>query len=248
MARMLERDDFEKRYKANTPIAISEFLYPLLQGYDSVRLKSDLELGGNDQKFNLLMGRQMQKSFKQEEQAVMTMPLLEGLDGVQKMSKSLGNYIGVAEDASVQFAKTLSISDDQMWRWYELLSARTIAEIDKLRGAHPKAAKEQLAIELVSRYHGENAAIAAKEEFEKIHKNNELPSNIEEFCFDGEVWIGKAFVEAKLVATSSELNRMIQSRSVKIDGEIAIDFKARLAAGEYVAQIGKRKFARIKVR
>ncbi|MDR2905902.1 MAG: tyrosine--tRNA ligase [Helicobacteraceae bacterium] len=247
VARMLERDDFEKRYKSGASIAIAEFLYPLLQGYDSVVLESDIEVGGSDQKFNMLMGRQLQNRYKKSEQAVLTMPLLEGLDGVQKMSKSLGNYIGVNEDANTQFAKILSVSDDQMWRWFELLSSKTLGEIAELKTAHPKAAKETLAIELVSRYHGAMAAQNAKEEFDRVHKNNEIPSDIEEFEFSGAIWIGKAFVEAKLVNSTSELSRMIQSRSVKINGALAGDFKAELVAGEYIAQVGKRKFAKIKV-
>ncbi|MGE4294896.1 MAG: tyrosine--tRNA ligase [Campylobacterales bacterium] len=254
VARMMERDDFEKRYKAQSPIAISEFLYPLLQGYDSVHLKSDMELGGNDQKFNLLMGRQLQKSYGQKsQQAVMTMPLLEGLDGVQKMSKSLGNYVGVTEAPETMFAKILSISDDQMWRWYELLSFRTLAEIAAIKNGvadgsvHPKKAKESLAQEIVARYHGEAAAERAKNEFDRVHAQGEIPSEMPEFEFAGPVWIGKAFVDAALAASTSELRRMVESRAVKIDGEGVADFKQELAAGEYVCQVGKRKFARIKV-
>ena len=253
VARMLERDDFEKRYKSQTPIAISEFLYPLLQGYDSVFLASDLELGGSDQKFNLLVGRQLQKSYGKSEQAVMTMPLLEGLDGVQKMSKSLGNYVGVQEDANTQFGKILSITDDQMWRWYELLSFKTIEQISELKRAvadgslHPKKAKEALAIEIAARYHGEAAAEAARAEFERVHAQNELPSEIELFEFAAPLWIGKAAVEAKLTASTSEFKRMLQSRSVKINGETVDDFKLELSVGDYVVQVGKRKFARIKV-
>ena len=253
VARMLERDDFEKRYKAQSPIAISEFLYPLLQGYDSVHLESDMELGGNDQKFNLLMGRQLQKSYGKSQQAVMTMPLLEGLDGVQKMSKSLNNYVGVTEAPETMFAKILSINDEQMWRWYELLSFRTLAEIETIKtgvaegAVHPKNAKEALAQEIVARYHGEAAARFAKEEFDRIHKAGELPSEMDEFNFDGPVWIGKAFVEAKLSPSTSDLRRMVESRAVKIDGKAIEDFKMQLSDGEYVCQVGKRKFARIKV-
>lgn len=254
VARMMERDDFEKRYKAQSPIAISEFLYPLLQGYDSVHLKSDMELGGNDQKFNLLMGRQLQKSYGQKsQQAVMTMPLLEGLDGVQKMSKSLNNYVGVTEAPETMFAKILSISDDQMWRWYELLSFRTLAEIAAIKNGvadgsvHPKKAKESLAQEIVARYHGEAAAVHAKNEFDRVHAQGEVPSEMPEFEFAGPIWIGKAFVDAALAASTSELRRMVESRAVKIDGEGVADFKKELTAGEYVCQVGKRKFARIKV-
>ncbi|MDR2151271.1 MAG: tyrosine--tRNA ligase [Helicobacteraceae bacterium] len=249
VARMLERDDFEKRYRSQTPIAISEFLYPLLQGYDSVHLNSDLELGGSDQKFNLLMGRQLQKAYGKSEQAVMTTPLLEGLDGAQKMSKSLGNYIGVTESAESQYAKILSASDDLMWRWYELLSFKTLKEIEELKrgGEHPKTIKEALAIELTARYHGLDAALKAKGEFDRVHKQGDTPSDMASFSFEAPIWIGKAFAEAKLVDSSSELNRMIQSKSVKINAKIVEDFKTTLGAGEYVAQVGKRKFARIKV-
>jgi tyrosyl-tRNA synthetase len=249
VARMLERDDFEKRYRAQTPIAISEFLYPLLQGYDSVYLNSDLELGGSDQKFNLLMGRQLQKAYGKSEQAVMTMPLLEGLDGAQKMSKSLGNYIGIDESANEQHAKIMSVSDELMWRWYELLSFKTVKEIEALKrgGEHPKKIKEALALELVSRYCGEAAARKAKEEFDRVHKQGDVPSDAQSFSFKAPIWIGKAFMDAKLVASTSELNRMIQSKSVKINAEIIADFKIELSAGEYIAQVGKRKFAKIKV-
>ncbi|MDR3347316.1 MAG: tyrosine--tRNA ligase [Helicobacteraceae bacterium] len=253
VARMLERDDFEKRYRSQTPIAISEFLYPLLQGYDSVHLNSDLELGGSDQKFNLLVGRQLQKTYGKSEQAVMTMPLLEGLDGAQKMSKSLDNYVGVSEESNAQYAKILSVSDDQMWRWYELLSAKTLEEIEAIKQNvingkfHPKRAKEELALELVGRYHDLAKAQSAKEEFDRVHSQNELPSQMPTFEFNAPVWIGKAFVEAKLVASTSELRRMIQSRSVKIDGETEFDFNKEMSVGAYVAQVGKRKFARIKV-
>ncbi|MDR3163157.1 MAG: tyrosine--tRNA ligase [Helicobacteraceae bacterium] len=253
VARMLERDDFEKRYRSQTPIAISEFIYPLLQGYDSVHLKSDVELGGNDQKFNLLMGRQLQKSFNVPQQTVMIMPLLEGLDGVKKMSKSLGNYVSLTESPETMFAKILSISDDQMWRWYELLSAKSLEEIAALRdsvkvgGAHPKKAKGDLAVELVSRYHGASAAQKAELEFDRVHSQNALPEEMEEFLFAAPIWIGKAFVEAGLVASTSELKRVLQSRSMKLNGETLEDFRLELQTGEFVAQIGKRKFVRVKV-
>ncbi|MDR0746399.1 MAG: tyrosine--tRNA ligase [Helicobacteraceae bacterium] len=253
VARMLERDDFEKRYRSQTPIAISEFIYPLLQGYDSVHLKSDVELGGSDQKFNLLMGRQLQKSFNVPQQTVMTMPLLEGLDGVSKMSKSLGNYVGLTEPPETMFAKILSISDDLMWRWYELLSAKSLEEIAALKesvrcgGTHPKKAKEELAIEMTSRYHGAAAAQKARGEFDRVHSQNALPEEMEESIFTAPVWIGKAFVEAGLVASTSELKRVLQSRSMKLNGETIDDFKLELQAGEFVAQIGRRKFVRVKV-
>jgi tyrosyl-tRNA synthetase len=253
VARMLERDDFEKRYKSQTPIAISEFLYPLLQGYDSVHLKSDMELGGNDQKFNLLMGRQLQGAYGQSRQAVMTMPLLEGLDGVQKMSKSLNNYVGVTEAPDTMYGKILSISDEQMWYWYNLLSFRTIEEIDTLKnevasgGIHPKAAKEALALELVSRYHDEAAAQAAQRHFERVHTQKALPDEMPEFSFQGPIWIGEAFREAKLISSTSELRRMIDQKGVKIDSEVVADFKTELNEGEFVCQVGKRRFARIRI-
>lgn len=254
VARMLERDDFEKRYKSQSPIAISEFLYPLLQGYDSVHLKSDMELGGNDQKFNLLMGRQLQKGYGlPTQQAVMTMPLLEGLDGVQKMSKSLNNYVGVTEEPSVMYAKTLSINDEQMWRWYELLSFKSLEELDLIRSdvasgkLHPKTAKENLALEIVARYHGDSEAAKAKEAFDRVHSQGEVPLDLELFSFDSPIWIGKAFMEAKLVGTTSELKRMVESKAVKINGDIVSDFKLELNSGEYICQVGKRKFAKIEV-
>lgn len=253
VARMLERDDFEKRYKSQTPIAISEFLYPLLQGYDSVHLKSDMELGGNDQKFNLLMGRQLQGAYHQPRQAVMTMPLLEGLDGVQKMSKSLNNTVGVTEAPESMYGKILSISDEQMWRWYELLSFRTIEELSALqRGVdtgeiHPKKAKEALALELVSRYHDEAAARSAREHFERVHTQKALPDEMAEFTLQGPVWIGEAFREAKLIGSTSELRRMIDQKGVRINSEIVSDFKTELNEGEFVCQVGKRRFARIRI-
>ena len=253
VARMLERDDFEKRYKSQTPIAISEFLYPLLQGYDSVHLKSDMELGGNDQKFNLLMGRQLQKSYGQPTQAVMTMPLLEGLDGVQKMSKSLNNYVGVTEGPDQMYGKILSISDEQMWRWYELLSFRTLEEIAALQEGvtqgtiHPKKAKESLALELTARYHDQESADRAKANFDRVHGQGEMPDEMPEFALDGPIWIGKAFVEAKLITSTSELRRMIDQKGVRIGGEVVDNFKMELNEGEFVCQVGKRKFARIKV-
>ncbi len=253
VARMLERDDFEKRYRNQTPIAISEFLYPLLQGYDSVHLKSDMELGGNDQKFNLLMGRQLQGAYNQPRQAVMTMPLLEGLDGVQKMSKSLNNYVGVTEAPEEMYGKILSISDEQMWRWYELLSFRTLEEISALKSGvasaevHPKKAKESLALELVTRYHGEAAAQAAQAHFERVHTQKALPDEMPTFHFGEPIWIGKAFLEAKLINSTSELRRMIDQKGVRIDSKVIEDFKTELQEGEFVCQVGKRRFARIRI-
>ena len=254
VARMLEREDFEKRYKSQTPISISEFLYPLLQGYDSVAMNCDIEMGGTDQKFNLLMGRQLQRTYNVgKEQAVVMMPLLEGLDGVNKMSKSLNNYIGVTDKPSDMFGKVLSISDDLMWRYYELLSTLSIEEIatckeDVLSGKlHPKAAKENLAIELVTRYHDEDEAKKAKEEFNNVHKKNELPSDIKEFSLAGPIWIAKALVECKISPSTSQSRRDIKQGAVKLDQEKVSDEQLQLDKGEYILQVGKRKFAKLKV-
>ncbi|OQX75083.1 MAG: tyrosine--tRNA ligase [Campylobacteraceae bacterium 4484_4] len=254
VARMLEREDFEKRYKAQTPISISEFLYPLLQGYDSVVLKSDIEMGGTDQKFNLLMGRQLQRTYNVgKEQAIIMMPLLEGLDGVNKMSKSLNNYIGVTEDPNTMFAKILSISDELMWRYYELLSTRTIEEIESLKAQvasgelHPKSVKEHLAIEIIERYHNIDKALAAKAEFDRVHKKRELPSDMKEFTLEGPVWIAKALVETGLEPSTSQARRDIRQGAVKIDQQKIEDEQLKLEAGEYILQVGKRKFAAAKV-
>ncbi len=254
VARMLEREDFEKRYKSNTPIAISEFLYPLLQGYDSVALKSDIELGGTDQKFNLLMGRTLQKTYNVgKQQAVLMMPLLEGLDGVNKMSKSLGNYIGVTEDANTMFAKVLSVSDELMWRYYELLSTKSLNEIEELKKKvangelHPKVAKEELAIEIVERYHDKESAEKAREEFNNIHKQNLLPTDMDEFEMQSPIWIAKALVDAKLETSTSQARRDIKQGAVKIDQVKVEDEQLQLESGEYVLQVGKRKFAIVKV-
>ena len=254
VARMLERDDFEKRYKSNTPIAISEFIYPLLQGYDSVALKSDIEIGGTDQKFNLLMGRHLQKVYNVgKEQSVIMMPLLVGLDGVNKMSKSLGNYIGITEDANTIFAKVLSISDELMWEWYELLSDRSLEEIEKLKeevknGRNPKEVKELLAIEIVDRFHGKGAGVRAKEHFDKVHKQNQIPEDIAEFEIEP-MNIVDALVATKLASSKSEARRHIKGGAVRINQEkistqdIELDSKK-----EYILQIGKRKFAKVKVK
>ncbi len=254
VARMLERDDFEKRFKAQKPIAISEFIYPLLQGYDSVHLKSDIEIGGTDQKFNLLMGRHLQRSFGiGKEQAVMMMPILEGLDGVQKMSKSLGNYIGLTEEPETMYAKLLSISDDLMWRYYELLSAKSIEEIERMREdvaagrLHPKRAKEELALEIVGRYHGAEAARRAKEEFDRVHKQGDLPSDMPSVELKGPIWIAKALVEAGLEPSTSQARRDIQGGAVRVDREKVSDKDLHLEPGEYILQVGKRKFAKVKV-
>jgi len=253
VARMLERDDFEKRFKSQTPIAISEFIYPLLQGYDSVALKSDVEIGGTDQKFNLLMGRQLQKTYNVgKEQSVIMMPLLVGLDGVNKMSKSLGNYIGITEDADTIFAKVLSISDELMWEWFELLSEKSIKEIEELKrkvkeGMNPKIAKEMLAIEIVDRFHGEGEGLKAKEHFDKVHKQGEIPENIDEYEIE-EQNIVDALVNVKLASSKSEARRHIKGGAVRVNREKISDQNMLLNKGEeYILQIGKRKFAKVKV-
>ena len=254
VARMLERDDFEKRFKSNTPIAISEFIYPLLQGYDSVALKSDIEIGGTDQKFNLLMGRHLQKVYNVgKEQSVIMMPLLVGLDGINKMSKSLGNYIGITEDPDTIFAKVLSISDELMWDWYELLSDKSLEEIKKLKeevanGRNPKEIKEMLAIEIVDRFHGKGAGIKAKENFDKIHKQNKLPDEMPEFEIEP-MNIVDALVETKLASSKSEARRHIKGGAVRINQEKISSQDIELKSGEeYILQIGKRKFAKVKVK
>ncbi len=255
VARMLERDDFEKRYKSGSSIAISEFIYPLLQGYDSVHLKSDIEIGGTDQKFNLLMGRTLQRTYGiEKEQAVVMMPILEGLDGINKMSKSLDNYIGVKEAANDMLAKVLSISDELMWRYYELLSSKTLEEIAKLKadvqsGAyHPKKAKEDLALEIVTKYHSADDAKMALEEFNRVHALNELPSDMEEFELEDGIWIAKAMVETKLCSSTSQARRDISAGALKIDSQKVADEQLNLGCGEYIIQVGKRKFAKIKVK
>ena len=255
VARMLERDDFEKRYKSGTPISISEFIYPLLQGFDSVHLDSDIEIGGTDQKFNLLMGRHLQRAYeKGKEQAILMMPILEGLDGVQKMSKSLNNYIGVAEAPGEMFGKVLSISDDLMWRYYELLSHKSLAEIAQLKSdvesgaAHPKTVKEALAMEIVTRFHSVAAAEEAKAEFDRVHAKSELPSDMPAFELEGPVWIAKALQDCGLEASTSQARRDLKQGAVKIDQEKASDEQLQLEAGEYILQVGKRKFARVKVK
>jgi tyrosyl-tRNA synthetase len=255
VARMLERDDFEKRYKSGTPISISEFIYPLLQGFDSVHLKSDIEIGGTDQKFNLLMGRHLQRAYEiGKEQAVLMMPILEGLDGVQKMSKSLNNYIGVTDAPNDMYGKVLSISDELMWRYYELLSAKSLAEIDALQNGvtegtyHPKKVKEALAEEIVARFHGEAAARTAAAEFSKVFAKSEMPTDINEFELEGPVWIAKALVACQISPSTSQARRDIKQGAVKMDQEKISDEQLQLEAGEYILQVGKRKFARAKVR
>ena len=254
VARMLEREDFEKRYKSNAPISISEFLYPLLQGYDSVAIKSDIEMGGTDQKFNLLMGRHLQRAYNVgKEQAVVMMPLLEGLDGVNKMSKSLGNYIGVTDEPNDMFGKMLSISDKLMWRYYELLSSLSIEQINSLREKvkdgllHPKNVKENLAMEIVQRYHGDAAAKSAKAEFEKIHSKNQLPSDMKEFELENSVWIAQALVDCGLESSTSQARRDIKQNAVSVNQNKISDMQMQLEIGEYILQVGKRKFAKLKV-
>jgi tyrosyl-tRNA synthetase len=255
VARMLERDDFTKRFKSEQSISISEFLYPLLQGYDSVELKSDIEIGGTDQKFNLLMGRHLQRVYNVgKEQAVLMMPILEGLDGVQKMSKSLNNYIGITEEPNDIYAKTLSVSDELMWRYYELLSEKSLEEIAKMKEdvqkgtLHPKTVKENLALELVTRFYNEELATLAKEEFDNVFKSNQLPTDMIEVEVEEGIWICKALVDAGIEPSTSQARRDIKQNAVSIDQEKISDDKLNLTAGEYILQVGKRKFAKVKVK
>ena len=255
VARMLERDDFEKRYRNGESISISEFIYPLLQGYDSVALKSDIEIGGTDQKFNLLMGRHLQRLYSVgKEQAVLMMPILEGLDGVQKMSKSLNNYIGITQEPKDIYAKTLSISDDLMWRYYELLSEVSLEEIEESKQSvingtlHPKVAKENLALELVTRFYNKELATLAKAEFDNVFKSNKLPADIKEVEVAEGTWICKALVDAGIEPSTSQARRDIKQNAVSIDQEKISDEKLNLACGEYILQVGKRKFAKVKVK
>ena len=251
VAQMLERDDFDKRFQANQPIALHEFIYPLLQGYDSVAMKADVELGGTDQKFNLLMGRELQRHYGQKPQCVMTMPLLEGLDGVQKMSKSLGNYIGITDAPDDMFGKIMSISDELMWRYFELLSFRD--DIDGLRlaireGKNPRDVKFELGLELVARFHGDSAASTAKENFIARFQQNSLPDDLALISLVGPIGIAHLLKSANLVSSTSEGNRMIDAGAVKIDGERVSDPKLIISAGEHIYQVGKRKVARVAVK
>ena len=255
VARMLERDDFSKRYASNTPIAVSEFMYPLLQGYDSVHLASDIEIGGTDQKFNLLMGRQLQKAYEiKKQQAVLMMPILEGLDGVQKMSKSLGNYIGVTEEPKDIYGKVLSISDELMWRYYELLSAKSLTEIAQIkedvasRTVHPKTAKENLALEITTRFYNEELATLAKEEFNSVFKAKNIPTDMAEFEMEEGIWICQALLDAGLEPSTSQARRDIKQNAVSIDQEKISDDKLNLSTGEYILQVGKKRFAKVKVK
>ena len=256
VARMLERDDFHKRFSSNQPIAIHEFLYPLIQGYDSVAMKADVELGGTDQKFNLLMGRQLQESFGQKPQVVITMPILEGLDGVQKMSKSLNNYIGIADAPDEMFGKIMSISDELMWRYFELLSFRPMREIaewneDCENGANPRDFKVKLAQEIITRFHDEAAAIKALDNFEARFQRGAIPDEMPEVELNIEgasLGIANLLKEADLTSSTSEAIRMINQGAVKIDGEKVENPKLEIAAdSQHVYQVGKRKFARVKL-
>jgi tyrosyl-tRNA synthetase len=256
VARMLERDDFSKRYKGGQPIAIHEFLYPLIQGYDSVAMQADIELGGTDQKFNLLMGRHLQDGNGQEPQIVITMPLLEGLDGVQKMSKSLGNYIGITDPANEMFGKIMSISDDLMWRYFELLSFRPMEEINGFQeeiaaGLNPRDVKFRLAEELVERFHDRAAAIEAREAFIARFQKGAMPDEMPELkvaSIDGVLAIAQLLREAGLVQSSSEGLRMVRQGAVKIDGEKVGDPALEIASGTtHVYQVGKRRFARVTI-
>lgn len=256
VARMLEREDFHKRYQGGKPIAIHEFLYPLVQGYDSVALRADVELGGTDQKFNLLVGRQMQQSFGQQPQVVITMPLLEGLDGVNKMSKSLGNYVGITDAPEEMLGKIMSISDDLMWRYYDLLSFQPVSAIERLRedvlaGANPRDVKMALAKELVARFHGAAAAQQAAAAFERRFTRRELPENLAVVTVharEGRLGVAHVLREAQLVTSTSEALRMIRQGAVRIDGERVADGRREIPAGaSHVFEVGKRRIARINV-
>ena len=252
VARMLERDDFEKRFKAQNPISIVEFFYPLLQGYDSVALKCDIEFGGTDQKFNLLMGRHLQRAYGlDKEQSVVMVPLLEGLDGVHKMSKSLGNYVGITQEPKEMFGRLLSISDSLMWRYYELLSSKSLQEIEALKqgvaegSLHPKAIKEDLAVEIITRYYDRDSALHAKEEFAKVFVKEELPSDMQTFEKPQGIWIAQLAQECGLCSSNSESLRAIKQGAMKLNSQKVEDSKLNLQEGEYVLQVGKRKFAKV---
>ncbi len=250
VARILEREDFTKRFKAGTPISVHELLYPLMQGYDSVALKSDLEIGGTDQKFNLLVGRELQKDYGQPQQCILTMPLLEGLDGVEKMSKSKGNYIGITEPGNTMFAKVMSISDEMMWRYYDLLSFRSLAEITQFRaevegGRNPRDIKVLLAQEIVERFHSRKAAEDALADFNHRARGG-IPDEVPEVSLTGApLGIGQLLKQANLCASSSEALRMVEQGGVRIDGATVSDKGLKVDAGTFVVQVGKRKFARV---
>ena len=254
VARMLERDDFSKRYKNKTPIAISEFTYPLLQGYDSVYLKSDIEIGGTDQKFNLLVGRTLQKVYGiGKEQVVLMMPILDGLDGVQKMSKSLNNYVGLQDNPNEMFARLMSISDDLMWKYYELLSVKTSDEISTMNTnvqngkLHPKKAKEDFAKEIVDRFHNEGDGEKAREEFNSIFQKKALPVDIKEVEIEEGTWIAKAIVIANLETSTSAVRRLIKQNALKIDDKALNDESLKLEKGTYNIKLGKKRFVKLKV-
>ncbi len=250
VARLLEREDFTKRFKAGTPISVHELLYPLMQGYDSVALQSDLELGGTDQKFNLLVGRELQKDYGQEPQCVLTMPLLEGLDGVEKMSKSKGNYIGITEPGNTMFAKVMSISDDMMWRYYDLLSFRSLTEITNFKeevagGRNPRDIKVALAQEIVERFHSRQAAEDALADFNNRARGG-IPDDIPEVSIAGApLGVGQLLKQANLCASTSEALRMVDQGGVRLDGAVISDKALKVEAGTFVLQVGKRKFARV---
>jgi len=250
VARMLERDDFSKRYKSGQGISIHEFLYPLVQGYDSVALEADVELGGTDQKFNLLMGRELQKNNNQEPQIILTMPILEGLDGVQKMSKSLNNYIAIDDSPDEMFGKIMSISDDLMWRYLELLSFESMETIESWKtevdqGENPRNIKFRLANEIITRFHSEEDAKVANQNFIDRFAKNQIPDEMDEYEFEAGIKIGNLLKDANLVDSTSEAFRMIKQGAVKIDGEKVFDKDINLPSGTAVYQVGKRKFARI---
>ncbi len=250
VARILEREDFTKRFKAGTPISVHELLYPLMQGYDSVALKSDLEIGGTDQKFNLLVGRELQKDYGQSPQCILTMPLLEGLDGVDKMSKSKNNYVGITEPANTMFAKVMSISDVAMWRWYDLLSFRSLAEIAQFKadvdgGRNPRDIKVLLAQEIVERFHSRKAAEEALADFDNRARGG-IPDEVPEVSLSGApLGIGQLLKQASLCASTSEALRMVEQGGVRIDGAAVSDKGLKVEAGTFVVQVGKRKFARV---
>ncbi|MCK4609083.1 MAG: tyrosine--tRNA ligase [Gammaproteobacteria bacterium] len=250
VARILERADFEKRFKNNKPIAVHEFLYPIIQGYDSVAMEADIELGGSDQKFNLLMGRELQKHFGQEPQVVITMPLLEGLDGVQKMSKSYNNYIAIEDSPDEMFGKIMSISDELMWRYYELLSFRPMTEIAKLsvevaEGLNPRDVKMQLAEEIIARFHSTAKATAAKESFIARFRNGAMPEEMSEIKLKGELLLANLLKEAGLVSSTSDAHRMLDQGAVKIDGEKVSDNRQMAVGTSNIYQVGKRRFAKV---
>ena len=253
---MLERDDFKKRYANNQPISIHEFLYPLMQGYDSVAMKADVELGGTDQKFNLLVGRELQKEAGQESQVILTMPILEGLDGVQKMSKSLDNYVGITDSPNDMFGKLMSISDELMWRYYELLSFKSIQDIEKYRksveeGANPRDVKIDLAMEIIARFHSVDAAKQARDAFIERFRDGAMPEDMPEFSLasdEGVLSLARVLKQSGLTSSTSEAFRMIAQNAVRIDGERVTNKDTELAAGQTaVVQVGKRKFARVTV-